>query len=303
MADPIQTAVITTAGLGTRFLPVTRAVQKMLLPVIDRPLIHYAAAEVAAAGIDRAVLVTGPADEAVVGYFSPNPVVERVLAERGNDEELQRQRALTEMLQIEHVVQEEPLGFGHAVLMARDVVGDEPFALLLPDDLIWAERPAIRQLMDVRDAHGGSVLAAKRVPDEAIEALGIIAGNPVPESKDRVAGAPVDERVWRVTGLVEKPPLSEAPSNLAIIGRYVLSPAVFEHLAQGQRGAGGEIQLTDAISATLADEPVHACIFEGDHIDAGTPAGMLAASIYAARRDPAFHDRVQEILTRASQDG
>lgn len=284
MGNQIKTAVITTAGLGTRFLPVTRVVQKMLLPVINHPLIHFSVSEAAAAGIEQVVLVTGPDDKSTTGYFETNPTLEATLTERANLEELERQQALTEMVHIEHVIQDRPLGFGHAVLMAKPIVGDEHFALILPDDLIWSNQPVISQLMEVQRERGGNVIAAKRVKEEEIEALGIIAGNKL------------DNRTWHISGVVEKPPLSNAPSNLAIIGRYLLGPTVFEHLLNGKPGTGNEIQLTDAIAQTLADEPFYACLFDGDHIDAGTPVGMLAASIYAARRQPAFYERVNQIL-------
>ncbi|MBM3956983.1 MAG: NTP transferase domain-containing protein [Gemmatimonadetes bacterium] len=282
--SPVRRAVIPAAGFGTRFLPVTRSVPKVLLPVLARPLIHYAVAEAAAAGIEEIALVLSPGSEAVAAYFDEQPELERALEARGDTRLLSQQRAISAMTDVSVVVQHEARGLGHAVFTARDFIRHEPFAVLLPDDVIWSEAPAIGQLIDVHDRLGGSVVAAKEVPDEAVEALGIIDGEPV------------SDRVRAVRALVEKPRLADAPSNLAIIGRYVLTPAVLEHLARGRTGAGGEIQLTDAIAATIGTEPVHACAFAGEHVDAGTPAGMLAAVLREAREDPALRARVLEIV-------
>jgi UTP--glucose-1-phosphate uridylyltransferase len=290
MAKQIRKAVIPVAGLGTRFLPVTRSVAKALLPVLQKPLIHYAVEEAAAAGIEEVVLVVNPGSESIAGYFSPQAELERMLKLRGRAAELEQQLAITKLARVHAVPQTEARGLGDAVLMAQDYVKDEPFAVLLPDDVIWAQRPAIGQLIDVWDRYGGSVVAAKEVPEEAVEKLGIIAGKPI--------GGPV----WNVTGLVEKPKLADAPSHMAIIGRYVLSPAVFDYLKEGRRGAGGEIQLTDAIASRLGTEPVHACVFEGAHVDAGIPAGMLAAAIFQAQKDPAFYRSVEQML-RAARGG
>ncbi|MFW6174504.1 MAG: UTP--glucose-1-phosphate uridylyltransferase [Chloroflexota bacterium] len=274
MAYSIKKAVIPCAGLGTRFLPVTRSVPKVLLPVVDRPLIHFAVEEAAQAGIDQIALVVSPGMDSVAGYFGSQPVLENALEAKGDEERLAQQREIAGMADVETIVQHEPKGLGHAVLMAKDFVGDEPFAVFLPDDLIWADPPAISQLIRIAEKHGGSVLAGKHVPQEAIPNLGII-------DAEHTGG-----REWSVKGLVEKPPLEEAPTDLAIIGRYVLSPSVFRHIESGAPGALGEIQLTDAIAATMPAEPVHACAFEGDHIDAGTPRGMLQATLYEASRRP-----------------
>ncbi|MEE8363619.1 MAG: UTP--glucose-1-phosphate uridylyltransferase [Dehalococcoidia bacterium] len=281
MLGALRKAVIPAAGLGTRFLPVTRAVPKPLLPVLDKPLIQYAVEEAAAAGIREIALVVSPGMEAIAEYFAPQPALERALAEKGDDARLAQQQAINELAEVRALVQAEPRGLGHAVLMAREFVGDETFAVFLPDDIIWSGRPAIRQLMDVAERYGGSVLAGKRVPMDLVPNLGIIDGEEV------------DQRVYRVRALVEKPPVEEAPSDLAIIGRYVLSPSVFEHIERGEAGALGEIQLTDAIAALISDEPVHACAFEGHHIDAGTPPGLFQAALYEAARRPGFSGLVQ----------
>ena len=284
MPQTVRKAVIPAAGMGTRFLPVTRAVPKVLLPVLDRPLIQYAVAECAAAGIDQIAFVLSPGAGVVADYFRPNRLLERALDERGDEARLAQQREINSLAEITVIEQTDAKGLGHAVLMARDFVGDEPFAVLLPDDLIWSDTPAIAQLARISGKYGGSVVAAKRVPQEAIPNLGIIDAEPI--------DGPDASGVHRVRGLVEKPPLSEAPSDLAIIGRYVLTPSVFDRIESGAAGALGEIQLTDAIAAAIGSEPVHACEFEGDHIDAGTPHGMLAAIVYEARRRPDFSDAV-----------
>ncbi len=284
MVQAVRKAVIPAAGLGTRFLPVTSAVPKPLLPVIDRPLIHYGVAELAAAGIREIAMVLSPGLEAVAEYFQPNGALQRALEERGDADRLAMLKEINELAEITVIEQTEAKGLGHAVLMARDFIGDEPFAVLLPDDLIWSDTPAIAQLAQVFDGHGGSVLAAKRVAREAIPNLGIIDADPM------------GDRVHRVQGLIEKPPIEEAPSDLAIIGRYILTPGVFDRIEHGAIGALGEIQLTDAIAAAIGSEPVHACEFEGDHIDAGTPPGMLAASLYEARRRPGLQGAVDDLV-------
>lgn len=287
MSDHIEVAVIPCAGLGTRFLPVTRSVPKPLLPVNHTPLIQYAVKEAADAGIKEVVLILSPGTETVATYFHRQPTLEEALEARGKQAELTQQLDIAAMADVRYVFQEEALGLGHAVLCGREHVRGRPFAVILPDDLIWATQPAIGQLADVWTQHSGSVIAAKRVPDYAVPALGIIGGNEL------------SNRVWQVNTLVEKPKLEEAPSNLAIIGRYVLDPGVFPHLEKGQRGAGGEIQLTDGIAATIGHRPVHACVFKGAHIDAGTPPGMLAAAMFEAKRDGALHKRAQEMLVSA----
>ncbi len=272
MPQSVRKAVIPAAGFGTRFLPITSAVPKPLLPVIDRPLIHYAVAELAAAGIHDIAMVLSPGFEAVAGYFEPNQTLMGALEERGDEERLAQLKAINDMAEITVIEQTEARGLGHAILMARNFIGDEPFAVLLPDDLIWSAAPAIAQLLGVSEEHGGSVLAAKRVAREAIPSLGIIDADPMGND------------VHRVRGLIEKPSIEEAPSDLAIIGRYILTPGVFDRIEHGPAGALGEIQVTDAIAAAIGVEPVHACEFEGDHIDAGTPPGLFAANVYEERR-------------------
>ena len=285
----VRTAVIPVAGFGTRFLPVTRSVPKALVPVIDTPPVQYAVAEAADAGIDRVVLVVSPGQESVARYFETDPELVGVLERRGDERALERMRRISEMANVEHVYQERPLGLGHAVLTARDAVGDEPFAVLLPDDIIWSDAPTIGAMVDIFSEREGAVVAVREVPDEAVAGLGIV--DPVR----------LDERVCEVAGMVEKPALVNAPSNLAIIGRYVLPPDVFEAIARTRPGALGEIQLTDAISTLLGTPGVFAYEFPGVHFDVGAPLGLLRASVYSAlnrgEAPAGFRDWLSELLS------
>jgi len=270
----VRTAVIPVAGFGTRFLPVTRSVPKVLVPVVDTPPIQYAAEEAVDAGIDRIVLVISPGHESVAGYFDSAPELEEALERRGDRLSLEEMRRISGLADVEYVYQDRPLGLGHAVLTARDAVGDEPFAVFLPDDLIWSDAPTIGAMTDIFNRHGGSVVAVREVPDQAVSSLGII--DPI-----RLDDEVYDE-VYEVVGMVEKPALADAPSNLAIIGRYVLPPDVFEKIERVRPGALGEIQLTDAISMLFDTQKVFAYEFPGVHFDVGTPVGLLKASVYSA---------------------
>ena len=260
------------AGFGTRFLPVTRAVPKNLLPVFDRPSIHYCVEEAASAGIEEVIFVVSDNQEAIPRYFEEWPALERALEGRGNSEMLEQMRRISSLARVNCVTQSEQKGLGHAVLMARDAVGDEPFAVFLPDDVIWSDEPTIGGMVRVYEETGCCVVALKEAPDEAVPNLGI------------VDAEPVDETTSRVVGMVEKPKLEDAPSNLAIIGRYVLGPEVFDTLESVQPGALGEIQLTDAIAAHIESPGVLGYRFTGEHHDVGTPLGMLKASVAAALR-------------------
>ena len=266
----IRKAVIPAAGLGTRFLPVTKSVPKVMIPVLDRPAIHYCVEEAARAGIEQVILVISHDQESLTHYFDRAPELERELEQRGHIGLLKQVAEVSSMAKVTCVYQEQQLGLGHAVLTAKEAVGNEPFAVMLPDDLIWSEAPTIGAIVEVFAEYGGSVIAVREVPDEAVSSLGIID----PE--------PIDDRVSRAVRLVEKPALGEAPSNLAIVGRYVLTPEVFGALDEVGPGALGEIQLTDAIAMLLAPQQVHVYRFPGVHFDIGTPQGLLKASVYAA---------------------
>ena len=270
----IRKAVIPAAGFGTRFLPVTRTIPKVMIPVLNEPAIQFSVREAADAGIEHIVFVISRGQEATNDYFKPVPALEDALEQRGYTELLNAMRDISSMIETSFVYQDEQLGLGHAVLMAKDEIGDEPFAVFLPDDIIWADSPPIGDMIKVFSEQKSSVIAVKQVPDEAIPNLGVID----PE--------PLNDKVYRIKGMVEKPRLEDAPSNLAIVGRYVLTPEVFDALEQAPPGAIGEIQLTDAIEAVRAEQGAYAYKIVADHFDVGTPLGMLKASVYAAlKRD------------------
>ena len=283
----VRKAVIPVAGFGTRFLPASRSVPKAMFPVYDTPAVHYAVQEAAEAGIEQVVFVVSPHQEAVGAYFDRMPELESALEQRGSDALLRRMRGISEMAEISYVDQREQLGLGQAILTARSAVGDEPFAVFLPDDIIWAEAPTIGRMIELFGQSGSSVIAVKEVPDELVTNLGIV------EPKL------VEGNVYEVLGMVEKPSLAEAPSNLAIIGRYVLPPRVFEMLETTTPGAIGEIQLTDAIAMLLPTQKAYAYRFTGVHFDVGTPLGMLKASVHAALQKDELATELREWLSGA----
>ncbi|MBI3742813.1 MAG: UTP--glucose-1-phosphate uridylyltransferase [Chloroflexi bacterium] len=270
----IRKAVIPAAGWGTRFLPASKAAPKEVFAIIDRPAIQYAIEEALAAGIRDIVLVTSTGKEAIERYFKPHPELEAFLERKGDHKRLEQVRGVGKMVNITPVIQHEQLGLGHAVLMAKQAIGNEFFAVFLPDDVIEAETPAIKQLLSVHERPGGSVIAVSRVPDDEVSRYGVIDGSET---------AP---RTHRVRRLVEKPKREDAPSNLAVIGRYILSPRIFHELERVKPGAIGEIQLTDAIDALIRDEAVYAYEFEGELLDAGTPIGLLKASVRMGLKRP-----------------
>ncbi len=280
MMKRIRKAVFPVAGLGTRFLPATKTVPKEMLPIVDRPLIQYAVDEAVEAGCDTMVFVTNRYKHAVADYFDKAYELEQKLEAAGKQEMLEVVRnVLPKGVRAVFVTQAEALGLGHAVLCAKPVVGDEPFAVILPDDLIWNRGPgALSQMADVAEASGASVIAAQEVPADQVSSYGI------------VATGEFSERRGRITGIVEKPKPADAPSNLAVVGRYVLSPRIFSLLEATRPGAGGEIQLTDAISALLAEEQVLAYHFHGTRFDCGTHIGLIEAII----RHALDHEKLSE---------
>lgn len=280
----VRSVLVPAAGLGTRMLPATKAVPKELLPLVDRPIIQYGVEEAARSGVRRVVLVTNPGNTLTASHFAPAPELEAELGARGKPGLLAAVRALTTLADVTCVHQPRPLGLGHAVLCGRDAVGDAPFAVLLPDDVIDAEPPALRQMLDVFAARGGPVLLVERVPRAAVHRYGIVAAEPL--------GA----GVFRVTDLVEKPSAADAPSDLAILGRYVLTPDVFDALESTDRGAGGEIQLTDGLRRLLRTRPIHACALNGTRLDAGDRNGFLKATIHFAAKQPALAASLREAL-------
>ncbi len=266
----VTKAVIPAAGLGTRFLPATKASPKEMLPVVDKPAIQYVVEEAARAGLDDVLMVTGRNKRPLEDHFDRAVELEHTLELKGDKDKLSLVHEASELATIHYVRQGDPRGLGHAVLAAAQHVGDEPFAVLLGDDLIDARDPLLELMIEVQEREGGSVVALMEVPPESISLYGCAA---VEE---------VEGDVWRVTDLIEKPPADEAPSNLAVIGRYVLSPTVFEVLRRTEPGRGGEIQLTDAICSLIASEPVHGVVFRGRRYDTGDRLDYLKAVVQLA---------------------
>ena len=271
---PVRKAVFPVAGLGTRFLPATKAMPKEMLPIVDKPLIQYAVEEAAAAGITQMIFVTGRSKRSIADHFDRAPELEAELAAKGKLELLQVVRNISpETESFVYTRQAEPLGLGHAVLCAESIVGDEPFAVILADDLIDAEQSVIGQLADARAARGGgNVVAVEDVPRGETDRYGI------------VSSEPIDGRTSRMSHIVEKPAPDKAPSTLAVVGRYVLEPEIFEHLRSIPRGAGGEIQLTDAIACMLSSDTTFAYRYQGWRFDCGSKEGFLAATVHFARK-------------------
>ena len=284
MAGPIRRAVIPAAGLGARLLPATRAVPKAMLPVLDTPALQLAVAEAAAAGIRSVAIVVGPGDAASARHFAPDPELEEALRAAGRRDLAESVAAISDMAEIETIVQQRPLGLGHAVAEAAGWLGGEGACVLLPDDLIWARRPAIGEMAALCGRLGASVVAARRVPSGLAAGLGMLDAEP--------AG----QRLHRVRAMVEKPAPGTAPSDLAIVGRYALTPAAIARLGRTAPGALGEVQLTDALAAMCGGEGVYAHEFEGEHVDAGTPLGMLRAAITEALARPDTAGAVRAML-------
>ena len=273
----VRKAVFPAAGLGTRFLPATKAQPKEMLPLVDKPIIQYGIEEAAAAGIEDIVIVTGRGKNAIEDHFDRAVELESFLEQRGKKEQLEEIRKITQLINVAYVRQGEPLGLGHAVLVAKNLVGGEPFAVVLGDDVIDATPPALQQMIDVFHRVGGPVLAVERVPDEDISSYGIVA---VDETSDLGPG------VHRITSLVEKPRREDAPSNLAIIGRYILTPDIFPALEATGRDRTGEIQLTNGLRELQKTRPLYACEISGVRHDTGNKLGFLKAVVYFALQRP-----------------
>jgi UTP--glucose-1-phosphate uridylyltransferase len=272
----LRKAVFPAAGLGTRFLPATKAQPKEMLPLVDKPIIQYVIEEAVAAGLTSIIIVTGRGKNAIEDHFDVSYELEKLLEERGKTDLLEQVRAISSMITVSYVRQGEQLGLGHAVLMARDLVGDEPFAVMLGDDIIDAATPCIGQLKEAFERYGGPVIGLERVPRSEISAYGVIAGRPEGDTG----------RVYRIDDLVEKPKAEEAPSDLAIIGRYILTPDVFEALERTPRDARGEIQLTNGLRALRETRPLYGYQFEGTRHDAGNKLGFLRATVeFALKRE------------------
>ena len=272
----LRKAVFPAAGLGTRFLPATKAQPKEMLPLVDKPIIQYVIEEAVAAGITQIIIVTGRGKNAIEDHFDVSYELEKLLEERGKTELLEEVRRISNMISVSYVRQKETLGLGHAVLVAKELVGDEPFAVMLGDDIIDAVVPCMRQMVEVFGTHEGPVVAVHQVPRDEISAYGVIAGQ----------AEPTNDRLYRVSDMVEKPRKEEAPSDLAIIGRYILTPDIFEILEKTPRDKGGEIQLTNGIRVLAERRPVYAYRFEGRRHDAGNKLGFLKATVeFALKRE------------------
>jgi len=275
MAQPIRKAVFPAAGLGTRFLPATKAQPKEMLPLVDKPLIQYVVEEAIASGVDIIIMITGRGKHTIEDHFDIAFELERTLEDRGKTDLLEASQQGSSMANIAYIRQKEALGLGHAVLTSRPLVGDEPFAVLLGDDIVDSEVPCLRQMIDVYERYGGApVVALQEVEGEAISRFGVIAGDEI------------EPNVFRISDMVEKPKLEEAPSNLAIIGRYILTPDVFSLLAETEAGVGGEIQITDALKKLASQRPFYGCKFEGKRYDAGDKLEFLKATVeFALKRE------------------
>ena len=290
MSSVIRKAVFPAAGLGTRFLPATKAQPKEMLPLVDKPIIQYGVEEAVAAGIDNIILVTGRGKNAIEDHFDVSVELETFLESRGKREQLDEIRKISNLINFSYVRQGEPLGLGHAVLVTRALVGDEPFAVILGDDVIDAEPPAIRQMIDVFNEFDGPVLAIERVPRDTVSAYGIIDADEVRPG------------VYRIRDMVEKPPAAEAPSDLAIIGRYILTPDIFPALERIGKDRTGEIQLTNGLRLLLKDRPIYGCVIDGVRHDTGNKIGFLKAVVYFALRRPDLAEAFREYLRTADSE-
>lgn len=283
----IRKAIIPAAGLGTRFLPATKAMPKEMLPIIDKPGIQYIVEEAVAAGIEDILIVTGKGKRAIEDHFDSSYELEQNLLSKGKLDLLSEVQKPSELIDIHYIRQKEPRGLGHAIWCARKFIGNEPFAVLLGDDIVQSEVPCLKQMMDVYNQVQGSVLAVKKVPDEEVSRYGIV--DPDPSGGD-------GDRILKVRGVVEKPAPERAPSNVAIIGRYILTPAIFDILETQDIGAGGEIQLTDAIFRLMRDESVYAYKFQGTRYDTGEKLGYLKTIIDFALERPDLKDEIRAYL-------
>lgn len=278
MIPKVRKAVFPAAGLGTRFLPATKAQPKEMLPLVDKPLIQYGVEEVMHSGVQNIIIVTGRGKSSIEDHFDVSFELEHLLESRGKKDMLAAVRGISDMIDVSYVRQKEALGLGHAVLRAKELVGNEPFAVVLSDDVIDADIPCMRQLLDVYEYFGASVLALMEVPVENISAYGVVDAEPVAHNGSR-------DRLFRIRNMVEKPKASDAPSNLAIIGRYVLTPEIFPSIESVPPGSGGEIQLTDGLRHLLRNRPIYGLKFDGTRYDAGDKLGFLKATVeFALKR-------------------
>jgi UTP--glucose-1-phosphate uridylyltransferase len=290
MPQKIRKAVFPAAGLGTRFLPATKASPKEMLPLVDKPLIQYVVEEAVAAGVESIIIVTGRGKSAIEDHFDISFELENMLRERGKGELVEEARSVSELARISYVRQKQALGLGHAILQAKDFVEGEPFAVMLADDIVDARVPALRQMLDIYEETGAPVLGTMSVAGEAISRFGVL------DAEEIRPG------IFRVRDMVEKPPFEEAPSDLAIIGRYILTPDIFAEIENTKPGAGGEIQITDAMRALLKKRDFYAVRFEGTRHDAGDKLGFLIATVEFALKRPDLGPQFREYLRSLKLD-
>jgi len=294
MLPKVRKAVFPAAGLGTRFLPATKAQPKEMLPLVDKPLIQYGVEEAIRSGLRNIIIVTGRGKSAIEDHFDVSFELEHLLELKGKVALLEQVRGISEMIDVAYVRQKEALGLGHAVLRAKELVGNEPFAVVLSDDVIDAKVPCIRQLLDIHEAYSATVVALMEVPHENISAYGVVDAEPVEHNGST-------GRVFRIRNMVEKPKPADAPSNLAIIGRYVLTPEIFQSIEETGPGAINEIQLTDGLKHLLRSRPIYGLKFEGKRYDAGDKLGFLQATVeFALQRDDlgsAFRDYLRKLMS------
>ena len=281
---PVKKAVIPAAGLGTRFLPVTKSVPKELLPILDRPMLQYVVEEAAEGGVEEVIVVTAPGKEGIASYFQASPTLERRLSENGETTLLDKVLHASRLARVSFVIQKEALGLGHAVLTAKEAVGNEPFVVILPDDIVHHTPGVVAQMAAIYDRTKAGLVAVEPMPWETVQNYGVV---------DAEAAG---DGLHRVRGLVEKPPREEAPSNLSIVGRYILPPEIFDCLERTPPGAKGEIQLTDAMLLMLESSELYAYEFQGIRYDGGTPLGLLRASLEFAMRREDTRGPLQEML-------
>jgi UTP--glucose-1-phosphate uridylyltransferase len=287
----VRKAIIPAAGLGTRFLPATKAMPKEMLPIVDKPTIQYIVEEAVESGIEDIIIVTGKGKRAIEDHFDNSFELERSLFEKGKFDLLDTVQKSSKMVDIHYIRQKEPRGLGHAIWCARKFIGNEPFAVLLGDDIVQAEKPCLRQMMEQYERYNASIIGVKHVSDEEVSRYGIIDGRKI------------DERFHSVQHLVEKPKKEEAPSNLAIMGRYILSPKIFDILSHQEPGAGGEIQLTDAIAGLNRYEAVYAYEFEGVRYDVGEKMGFIQTTIeFALQREELRYELLDYLSTIAEKE-
>jgi len=274
MGLKVRKAVIPAAGMGTRFLPATKAQPKEMLPIVDKPTIQYIIEEAVASGVEDILIVSGRGKRAIEDHFDKSYELEDILKRKGEDELLALVQSISNLANVNYVRQKEPKGLGHAIYCARSFIGDEPFAILLGDDIVDSSVPCLKQMIDVYEEYGATVLGVQQVPDSEVSKYGII------------KGTLIGDRVYKVEDMVEKPDVESAPSNVAILGRYIVTPEVFTYLENAVPGKGGEIQLTDALRAMLATSPVYAYDFIGKRYDVGNKLGFLEATVeFALKRD------------------